>query len=506
MDYQATCFGFIPNVMKRRQSTKKIPSSPARLSWPTIPGIHGTELCDNNLQTSAILHVERKRSAGSEKLLLMPYFGRFAGQYILFELKRSSKTLVSIRVKVESTNDVHERALYRPLTTLYHTVTLSNGKGCDDQRAININGVRDKCIRFAHEALYPPEVEMQLAEISRDPPPLGFLCEKKILLHMGEINPSNLPYKYSHLKPQVAEFQDVFIQVWSSQDCSMLRMKVKPRTLIQELQWMVYNRILLTSNPANVEFYQADSLENLSPHSKLLPNQNVLHCIVKPVHEKSVVGMSFPLVVSVIGHGISQVMVNSTTTLDQFQKEVRSKFSLEPHSFIYFPAISNHPQGRVKSVNAVRMSAVLDGSTLALIDSKKAKLPIVNGIPSALVNYEQVPLYQMSIANLGLLNSAPVMAFEVTGPTIPLVYKTTQDQSNKDFAVVSEHSHAISVNPQWTVATLLKYVECVSGFPCKHLCLRDTTFPPEAMLKLHLTCRTWVMHAELVKDIPKITY
>ena len=507
-----TCFGFLPKVMKRRHTTRKVAS--ARLSWPSTSCVRGECTVKTNqietgdyLLTSALLQVERKRSIGFEKLRVMPYFGRFAGKYILFEVKRSSNTLVSIRVKID---DVNDRSIYRPLTTLYHTVTLRHGKITYD--CSSINSLRDRCIRFAHEAVYPPEVETYLTDVSHEPPRLCFLCEKKILLHMGEINSSNLPYKYSHLNPQMSEYQDVFIRVWSRQiyqECSMLRMKVKPRTLIQELQWMVCNRLSLASSPACIEFYPVDSLESLSPQSKLLPNQSVLHCIVnlsQVSKEEDIAGKSFPLVVSVIGHGLNQVKVYSAMTLDQFQNEIRSKFSLQRHSFIYFPAISYSLHGRFMSKNTVRMSAVIDVSTLALIDSKKAKLPIISGIPSALVNYEQVPLYQMSIADLGLLKTAPVMAFEVTGPTIPLVYKTTQDQSNKDFAIVSEHSHAISVNPQWTVGTLLKYVECVSGFPCKNLCLRDNIFPSESTLKLHLTSRTWVMQGELVKDIPMILY
>lgn len=494
---------FLPDLTKRRHPTGKFPTTPARLSWPNVPVREGTTKkrqteVHSSLQTSALLQVERKRSVGSEKLRMIPYFGRFAGQCLVFELKRSIGTLVSVRVKVESADAAH-----RPLTTLYHTVNLRHRKiSCEEQKAYIVNGVRDRCIRFAHETVHQPEVELQLSVVGRRPPPLAFLCEKKILLHMGEINSSSLPYKYSHLNPLMADYQDVFVHVWSCQlcqDCFMIRMKVKPKILIQELQWMVCNRVLLTS-PACIEFYQTDRLENLSPHNMLPPNQSVLHCIVNP-SQQNTVGHIFPLVVSVIGHGINQVQVYSGMTLDHFQKEVRSKFALQPHSYIYFPAIS------CRRFVTVRMSAVIDGSTIALVDNKKAKLPIVNGVPSALVNYEQVPLYQMSIADLGLLNSAPVMAFEVTGPTIPLVYKTAQDQSNKDYAVVSEHPHAISVSPHWTVATLLKYIECVSGFPCRHLCLRDSIFPLESTLELlHLTCKKWVIHTELVKDIPKITY
>ena len=512
MENQGMCFNFLLN---RRSSSKKMAGTPVRISWPNSRGEYMAKNKiekDNYLQTSAYLQPEKRRSSRSEKLRMMPYFGRFSGRCLLFELRRSSTstTFVSIRVKLEGTDGDHESSVQRPLATLYHTVNEKQGFICERQKAIHVDGFSDRCIKFAHEAVHPPEVELQLDKVASCPPSLSFLCERKILLHMGEINSSNLPYKFNHLNPRMTEYRDIFIRVWSHQlqECSMLRMKVKPRTLILELQWMVCSRLSLASNPACIEFYQADSLDSISPRSKLQPNQSVLHCIVNPSNYENGIASdrSFPLVVSVIGHGINQVKVSPTMTLHQFQEEVRSIFSLQPRSFIYFPALSQNLQGRSMSKSAVRMSAIIDGSTLTLIDSKKAKLPIVNGVPSALVNYEQVPLYQMSIVDLGLLKSAPVKAFEITGPTIPLTYKTTQDQLNKDFVIVSEHSHAISVNPHWTVATLLKYIECVSGFPCKHLCLRDSIFPMDSTLKLHLTCRNWVINAQLVKDIPKIVY
>ena len=497
-----------------RSSSKKM-SAPMRISWPNdreeYLARNKTEK-DNSLQTSAYLQQEKRRSR-YEKLRMMPYFGRFSGKCLLFELKRSStsSTLVSIRVKLE---DSDGEPIQHPLTTLYHTVNVRKEKlglsVCEGRKATHTDGFSDRCITFAHEAIYPPEVELQLDNDTVYPPPLSFLCQRKILLHMGEINSSNLPYKFNHLNPRMTEYRDVFIRVWSHQlqECSMLRMKIRPRTLILELQWMVCSRLSIASNPTCIAFYQADNLDSISPHSKWQPNQGVLHCIVDPSnHEDGIApNGSFPLVVSIIGHGINQVRVSPTMTLHQFQEEVRSIFSLQPRSFIYFPAIFQTLQGKSISKSVVRMSAIIDGSTLTLIDSKKAKLPIVNGVPSALVNYEQVPLYQMRIVDLGILNSTPVKAFEITGPTIPLTYKTTQDQLNKDFVIVSEHSHVISVNLHWTVATLLKYVECVSGFPCKHLCLRDSIFPKDSILKLHLTSRNWVINAELVKDIPKIIY
>ena len=459
------------------------------------------------VQTNALVHVERSRCSGTEKIWTSPYFGRFAGQCILFEVKRSSNTLVSVKVKLESATDSRNRIVHRPLTTLYHTVSSRHGQVCCQGHIMSCSGVREKCVRFINEDIHTPVVDS--LDVEMRPPALTFLCEKKLIVHMGEVDCSKLPYIYSYLNPKVVKFVDIFIQVWSCeyrQDCSMLRLKIKPRILIQELKWIVCSRLPLASNPASIEFYKADSLENISPHCKLQSNQNTLHCIMKKSLVISSECTSFPLVVSIIGQGINQVMVNRAMTLCQFQKEIRSKFSLRPDSFVYFPALTHSLRGTLRSTNAVRMSAIIDASTILLIDSKKAKLPIINGVPSTLVDYEQVPLYQTSIADLGMIDSAPVMAFEVTGPTIPLVFKTTRDQSNKDFAVVSEHSHAVSVSPHWTVATLLKYIECVSGFPCKHLCLRGNVFPLDSTLKLHLTCRTWVVHAQLVRDIPKVTY
>ena len=112
------------------------------------------------------------------------------------------------------------------------------------------------------------------------------------------------------------------------------------------------------------------------------------------------------------------------------------------------------------------MAALLDDTIISLIDSANRTLPVVDGIPSLQIgrSYEKLPLYEMSIGDLGLLKSSPVIAFEVTGPTIPVAFKTIQGDwsntlgggnSNSNFALISYsiRPHALSVNPKWTIGT-----------------------------------------------------
>ena len=115
------------SVTNREMSSRR---DPAHLSWQSALQEDDGRKSDDNLcvQTNALLHMERNRYAGSEKLWITPYFGRFAGQCILFEVKRSSNTLVSVKVKSETTNDLHSRITHRLLTTLYSTVNSRCGQ------------------------------------------------------------------------------------------------------------------------------------------------------------------------------------------------------------------------------------------------------------------------------------------------------------------------------------------------------------------------------------------
>ena len=72
------------------------------------------------------------------------------------------------------------------------------------------------------------------------------------------------------------------------------------------------------------------------------------------------------------------------------------------------------------------------------------------------------------MAELDLLKCGPVVCFEVHGPTIPIAFKTMNDLDTDPtrFSVVDIRPHAVSVNPDWSIPVLLKYLTCVSGFPC----------------------------------------
>ena len=82
----------------------------------------------------------------------------------------------------------------------------------------------------------------------------------------------------------------------------------------------------------------------------------------------------------------------------------------------------------------------------------------------------------MTLSELDLMKTGSVFGFEVTGPTVPVSFKTMQthkmleeNTQNSIFSLISIKPHAISVNPDWTIPVLLKYITSISGFPCKSM-------------------------------------
>jgi len=167
------------------------------------------------------------------------------------------------------------------------------------------------------------------------------------------------------------------------------------------------------------------------------------------------------------------------------------------------------------------MTAPLNDTTISLIDSMNRTLPIVDGMPSLQMglNYKKLPLYKMTISDLGLLKSSPVIVLEVTGPTIPVAFKTIQGdlsnalaQQDSNFVLISYsmRPHALCVNPSWTIDTLLKYIECVSGFPCAHIHIGKVVLEPNDTVESHLTSRSWLRRTKhdklaLPNDIPEVS-
>lgn len=523
-DQRAGCFGFLPACLSRNLKKKKTAACSAasqpRSSWPSATATTSLDehyppwrtadtqamieseceseagpyaghierelLADGSIDTFAPWHIVR-----NSRLVLTPYFGKFAGQRMTFRVRRS-ESLVNIKVKVEGCDQT--------LTTLYYRKLHKRSEGSCS--------IRDRCVRYAHE------VKANDDAVMRNPPKLSFLCKQTILVHLNDLPVSQLPPKYAQQFQFGGKARTVTVRVWPRNVCpTPLRMKVKMHISIGELQWMLCQRLSI-ADPTALQIYQANSLENLLPHNPIGCDQKELECVLLP----SVFQNEIPVVVSVIGHGINHLRVSPTLTLCDFEQAVRQRFGMTRDNFLYFPQVF---KSRKSNHCGLRMTAPLNDTTISLIDSMNRTLPIVDGMPSLQMglNYKKLPLYKMTISDLGLLKSSPVIVFEVTGPTIPVAFKTIQGdwsnalaQQDSNFVLISYsmRPHALCVNPSWTIDTLLKYIECVSGLPCAHIHIGKVVLEPNDTVESHLTSRSWLRRTKhdklaLPNDIPEVS-
>lgn len=450
------------NAMQRSKSTDSLAS---------ITSIDGNR---SSLDSFAKLYVRRRNSnrerserattcLRATKLVMEPYFGPFAGQRVVFDLRKTESGVVSLKVK---TGD-------EVLSTLSH-------------RPGRKDTVKDQCLKFAHE--------MTSKTSTAQPSSLVFLCEQALLLHQNELPVHLLPQRYTESLLNSCT-QKVSIRLWpcSVHHNQLVTLKLKPRISVLELQWMLCKRVGLT-NPSALSLYLRDAIVPLSSTSPLPEDCSELECIVSTSQQQS----EKTICVSIIGRGMKEVSVTSLMTLYQFEQAVKNTFNLHPDSFLYLPQVDSN------SRTSLKMHAVLDddNSSIYLLDEDRRNFPTLYGFVSVCEpqTLQSLLLYQTTICELDLFKSGLVIGFEVTGPTVPISFKTmqthrsTEDVSNQDtrnsiFSVIAIKPHAVSVNPDWSVSVLLKYITCISGFPCKSMHLGQKCLD-EALVS-DIFCRTW---------------
>ena len=426
----------------------------------------------------------RKRhssSMRSEKLIMYPFFGHFAGQRLYFDLKKSPEhNLINIKVRTDD----------QVITTLHH------------RQGRKKETVRDQCIKFAHETT--------TALVSHQPPCLSFMCEQIIHLNLNELPYEMLPTRYR--LPFMSCKKSVKIFVHPRQiHSNVITLKLKPHISVRELQWMVSKRLGL-SNPSSMTLYIKDSLEPLSTSSPLSDDHNEIFCILAPTARQlraSADPGPISICVSLIGKGVDEVSVQHQTTLFEFEQAVKDKFGLKQDSYLYLPDVLNR-NGASNSYCPLRMHAVLDSSTSTalLLHHEKRSFPILYGhlSMSEQQTLQSLLLYRMTVSELDLLKSGPVIGFEVSGPTIPIQLKTMNDLNTNpsDFSVISVRPHAVSINPEWTISVLIKFLTCISGFPCTKIMIGDKEL--STTVASQILNQSWFMVKDngyiLSKDLP----
>ena len=487
----------------RRERSAVAPIEPQLTAEPELFDRDGDEdiFCGNlstfaTVKTRAKSGTSRRRSpqhGSSKDLLVYPYFGRFAGRWVTFEIdKGAGEILTSMKIRVGN--------------------TLISRRHCGPRQG----SLRDVVLNYVHDVRPPADAEEE-ALVSSQPHSLKFLCEKRLLL-CGTVRgiPLNVAKQFD-----VTTKQELHIRVWpseivrsqtssssSSSSSSMLKVRVPMRVSYAELQWFVSEKLGLP-NPYGVKFRNPDGLRDIQSKRPLLSDQTSVDCFVltepSPRYTSTLQNLVLP--VSLIGRGIEEVPVSPNMSLAEFETQVIRQFGLHSKCFLYVPMLlSTHvtePTGLKMYANATR-KAVLE-----LLDKTERRFPIIYEIdPCMNVDHRELPLYQQTIYDAGLLENigAPIVCFEVTGPTVPLSFRgmcsmsgessasSTNDSSDRSsiFVQFSVENRIVSVNSSWNTSTLLKYIESITGFSCGKVVIGERTIPRDANISQYF-CRDWIV-------------
>ena len=423
------------------------------------------------------------RSVG--RLQIKPYFGYFSGCWITFDVRKSLDSAGNHKIKVKIDGCKCPSSIY--LRT--HQPLLDLSKSATKLK------LKDLCFQYVHSTKAPN------FNFTRNPSSLVFLCERKVLLSLNEINPAILPQvSFSHLNPNV---QDIIVKVWSGSSnypTRIERMKVKQGISISELKWILCYKLSIGIEPSKLDIHEYRTVEKLSDDAYLASDQALFHCVVVPSIQRD------SIIVCLVDQDIEEIKMDPhDMTLNQFQAKIKEKFALHPSSFVFIPqAFKNE-----KRCNEVTMSAVLEKSTLPLIDSKRRNLPIVGSIPLTLLKYEQLDMYKLELCKLNLLSSNLVYVYEVTGPTIPILLRTSTSCGKGEYALISDRPHAVSINLNWPVRTLLKYLEEISHFPCEDISYGGSLLPHDSLLSGFFSGCSWRVQCKsgqstFIEEVPRV--
>lgn len=424
----------------------------------------------------------RRTSQGSGmRIKVCPYFGPLAGREILFCINQSRNGADRTLVYVDGTRISTRLDLSRS------SPNPSRGRG----------SVRDTCIHFVHDARrYEDHIPLP------QPKSLLFLCTKHI--HLRGVLPPGMPLREAKKFNSTVK-QSVIVRVWPSrylpagEGCTAARNAVKLRIPVHisfaELGWYLREKLGLPAS-SSLRFRELDSLDDQQHIQPVTLRHTALECFVKSASQPRPRAFTasprpLPLPVMLVGRGIVEVVVSPTTTVVEFEDAVIQEFGLSEDCFLYIPALFSH---QVSYTTGLKMYATANRRSVSLLDRHSRRFPIVSEVdPNLFVEYRELPLYNRTVRDAGLLHEerVPLVCFDVPvlGPTVPLLFKaitTTSILSTNSGSSSSSGEHCsnfvnltiepriISINPHWTTATLLKYVDCVSRFACRKLLMNGT--------------------------------
>ena len=178
------------------------------------------------------------------------------------------------------------------------------------------------------------------------------------------------------------------------------------------------------------------------------------------VHTSPVVA----LVIMFAGRKAFQVNMHVSAQLQELDRKLREICEITENSFLYIPSVM--PSSDLKMC----LNLSVPGSKNLLHPVNRA-FPLVGQKYNILTEelYTKLPVYKWSIKELGITDQLGIVVFEVTGPTIPIIFKqcyTLCDVNpiETDENSVNKSATAVSVNYQWSLEILFLYINTISDF------------------------------------------
>ena len=177
------------------------------------------------------------------------------------------------------------------------------------------------------------------------------------------------------------------------------------------------------------------------------------------VHTSPVV----PLVIMFAGRKAFQLNMHVSAQLQELDKKLRELCKITENSFLYIPSVM--PTSDLKMC----LNLNVPGSKNLLHPNSRA-FPLIGQKYNILTEelYSKLPVYKWSIKDLGITEQLGIIVFEITGPTIPLIFKqcfTLCDANpNETYASTNKGASAVSVNYQWNLEILFLYINTISDF------------------------------------------
>lgn len=368
-------------------------------------------------------------------LAVSPMFGRFSGERVVFIYDWDKVT-----VMVE--NNLAYVMFLRPGTSpieferfCLHFVYSRNAQMILSAQEYDINNAGLEL----REKITPASLTVQ--------------CLRSVVVNMAKMNPSELRYLPNNYREQFCpkSFTEVLFHLWPRNiRGDSIVLAVKKGMIISEVLFLLEGKLKLEREFEFQLFKNCVPLEDDDFLQTDLGSYDCVFSSCKPlVNVTPSTSAKDIIVASLVGVKMAEIQINLSLPLKFLDLKLRQVFRLKPWSFLalYLPS----EQRNIFYVGRVIYTSYEEEYAKFLISNGKRNFPkpdkCIETLPVKEM-YQECSLFKKTLRCLGFAPGTLVEVFEITGPTIPVMYSGAVTKAQ-----------VIDVNPDWSLQTFFYYVK-----------------------------------------------